>query len=39
MSYKIKIIKCWHNQSETTGYADVELNGREITVSWSNVES
>ena len=38
MPCKIKITKCWHDPSETTGYAEVKLDGREITASWSTYE-
>jgi hypothetical protein len=38
MAYKVEITRCWHNPSETTGYAEVKLDGRELTASWATYE-
>ena len=32
---KVKITKHWHDGTETIGYAEGELNGREFTASWA----
>lgn len=32
---KVKIMKHWHDGSETIGYAEGELDGREFTASWA----
>jgi hypothetical protein len=31
---KVTITKHWHDGSETIGYAEGKLNGREFTASW-----
>ncbi len=31
----VKILKCWHDGTESVGYAEGELNGREFTASWA----
>ena len=32
---KVKIRKHWHDGTETIGYAEGDLNGREFTASWA----
>jgi hypothetical protein len=32
---KVTITKHWHDGSETIGYAEGELSGREFTASWA----
>ncbi len=32
---KVTITKHWHDDTQTTGYAEGELNGHEFTASWA----
>ena len=38
MAYKVEIMRYWHDSSETTGYAEAKLDGRELTASWATYE-
>jgi len=36
--YQVKITSCSHDTSETVGYAEGKINGREFTASWATWE-